>query len=163
MTILIISWSKAKLVFSGVKQIFPVKIPFGRSNSAPADMEHNSRSKMMGRFDRYGSYSDGSVSSTGSSVSYMDHLVNVPIVTVHTPTQIMLNHIPSIWAERHKLRIYKSYHQVIYKIYIIWSWYNLFSKFDLIFIDLFRSFEGCKTSNMLARNDFNVGYYFQQT
>ena len=35
---------------------------------------------MLGsRFDRYGSYSDGSVSSTGSSVSYMDHLVNVPI------------------------------------------------------------------------------------
>lgn len=65
---------------TGVKQIFPVKIPFGRSNSAPADMEHNSRSKMMGsRYDRYGSYSDGSVSSTGSSVSYMDHLVNVPI------------------------------------------------------------------------------------
>ena len=53
------------------------KQPFGRSNSAPADME---TSKMLGsRFDRYGSYSDGSVSSTGSSVSYMDHLVNVPI------------------------------------------------------------------------------------
>ena len=53
------------------------KTPFGRSNSAPADMD----SKMMGnhRYDRYGSYSDGSVSSTGSSVSYMDHLVNVPI------------------------------------------------------------------------------------
>lgn len=53
------------------------KVPFGRSNSAPADME---TSKMIGtRIDRYGSYSDGSVSSTGSSVSYMDHLVNVPI------------------------------------------------------------------------------------
>lgn len=53
------------------------KVPFGRSNSAPADME---TSKMIGtRIDRYGSYSDGSVSSTGSSVSYMDHLVSVPI------------------------------------------------------------------------------------
>jgi len=55
------------------------KMPFGRSMSAPADME---ASKMIGiprKTDRYGSYSDGSVSSTGSSVSYMDHLVNVPI------------------------------------------------------------------------------------
>jgi len=60
-----------------VQQTGMKKQPFGRSNSAPADME---TSKMLGsRFDRYGSYSDGSVSSTGSSVSYMDHLVNVPI------------------------------------------------------------------------------------
>lgn len=56
------------------------KKAFGRSHSSPADMEP---SRMMGttrtKQERYGSYSDGSVSSTGSSVSYIEHLVNVPI------------------------------------------------------------------------------------
>jgi len=62
------------------------KMPFGRSNSAPADME---ASKMIGHKmrkpqDRH-SYSDGSVSSTGSSNSYIDHLVNVPVSTPIAP------------------------------------------------------------------------------
>jgi len=71
---------------NGMMPINLKKMPFGRSNSAPADLEV---SKMIGQrirnpAERH-SYSDGSVSSTSSSNSYMDHLVNVPVSTPIAP------------------------------------------------------------------------------
>lgn len=82
---------KMNLTTSGQKPV-PKKIPFGRSYSAPMELQPNA----LRRPNRYGSYSDGSSSgsSSGSSMTYVDLLPTAGKVAIAPASRYHTSRMP---------------------------------------------------------------------
>jgi len=82
----------------------PKKMPFGRSYSAPVDLQAHAQRRAApapihkhtrnGSTGSTGSYSDGSVSSSGSSATYVDHLPTTGLIAIAPPSRYHTSRMP---------------------------------------------------------------------
>lgn len=82
----------------------PKKMPFGRSYSAPVDLQAHAQRRAApapihkhtrnGSTGSTGSYSDGSVSSSGSSATYVDHLPTTELIAIAPPSRYHTSRMP---------------------------------------------------------------------
>lgn len=97
---------KMNLTTSKQANTVPKKMPFGRSYSAPVDLQAHAQRRAPvapapihkhtrnGSTGSTGSYSDGSVSSSGSSATYVDHLPTTGLIAIAPPSRYHTSRMP---------------------------------------------------------------------